>query len=110
MPRGRKKKIIDATKRPEAPGKVVLTGDRTVGGIVQKIGFATTCLNNAVTFLASKNVYESPINSDDPADASVVALVERKKMAVKSVQRAIEICERVLLELGGTKQDESNSW
>jgi hypothetical protein len=111
MPRGRKKKsVVDATSSPEAPAKVVLAGDRSTMASAQKIGFAVTCLNNASTLLTSKSVYESPIDSEDPADAVIVASIERKKMAVKAVQRAIEICERVLFELDAEKTDESNSW
>jgi len=111
MPRGRKKKsVVDATHKPEAPAKVTLAGDRSVVGTAQKIGFAVTCLNNASTLLTSKTVYESPIDSEDPADAVVVAATERKAMAVKAMQRGIEICERVLLELDAEKTDESNSW
>jgi hypothetical protein len=109
MPKG-KKKVIDATKTPEAPAKVTLAGDRGIALTAQKIGFAVACLNNAGTLLTSKSVYESPLDSEDPGDARLVATIERRKMAVKALQRAIEICERVLFELGEGRKDESHSW
>ena len=108
MPRG-KRKVIEATNRPEAPAQVRFAGDGVMG-TSQKIGFAVTCLNNANVLLTSKSVYESPIDSTNPTDANVVAPIERRKMAVKAVQRAVEICERVLLELEAGRKDESNSW
>lgn len=109
MPKRKKKPdVIDISGRTEAPAKVVFANG--VAGTAQKIAYAISCLNNSAMFLTSKSIYESPIDSEDPADAKVLAPIERRKMAVKAVQRAIEICGRVLVELDSKEKDESNSW
>ena len=111
MPKRKKKPdVIDITAQAEAPAKVSLAGDKGVAGTAQKVAYGISCLNNAALFLTSKGIYESPIDSEDPADAKLIAPIERRKMAVKAIRRTIEICNRVLEELEAKGPDESNSW
>jgi hypothetical protein len=112
MPKGmyerKKKKIIDATDHVEAPARVILA-EQDNALALQMVGFAQACLNSAVPLL-TKNEPMAPQLMNLTATKMRASVVERRKMAIKYLRRNIEICTKAIEGLGGTVQDESNSW
>jgi len=106
----KRKKIVDATNRIEAPAKVTL--DRDVASTVQLIGFAQACLASVMPLLTKYNYdprtpeFMSVARGKDV----VLSIAERHNMAIRYLRRNIEISTKAIEALGGTKEDESNSW